>query len=382
MQPPSVTQPPAAPAPDAAASPAPDMAGQTVTQDISAAEKARLADHLHTLLEVMGMPDSAAQPQERALAADALLELLPKVATPRIYASLGKRLCLMEEPSLPLLNALLACGLPEVIGQVLSEARLPERKLLDIVSEADPVHLRHVVRRRNISTALSDALVRHGGAPIALELLRNKLAAIHEGTFWRILKLALEAPALRAPMAISSGLPATVAFELFWLLAPAQRRHLLSRFLGDSGMLNKLLAIALPQRPDIPRQDRVMRIESMVELIIEGDLESAIHNMTRLSGLDNALCRRIISDPSGEPLAVILKALGYSRAVFPQIIARVISSPATALDSGRDGEELQILFEALSTAKAWMLLLYWNWAAKKAGPYANIPMPGQEDPSS
>ncbi len=372
------TPPPAAPDQSAVSeTPAPEQAApeQPAPPVDEALDRARLMDALHTLLDVMGMPDSAAQPQERALAADALLMLLPKVATPRIYAALGRRLCLMERPPLPLLNAVLACGLPDVTGQVLADARIPERALLDIVAKENPEELRHVVRRRNITTALSDALVRHGGAETAMRLLRNRLAAIHEGTFWRLLSLARDNPALRAPMATREDLPATVAFELFWYLAPAQRRHVLSRFLGDSGMLGKLLNIALPDRPALPREDRVMRTESMIELIIEGDLESAAHNMARLSGLDQSLCARVIADASGEPLAVMVKALGYSRTVFPQIIARLIASPASPVDSARDGEELQAMFDVLSTGKAWMLLLYWDWAARRAGPYANIEIP-------
>ena len=47
----------------------------------------------------------------------------------------------------------------------------------------------------------------------------------------------------------------------------------------------------------------------------------------------------------------------------------------------RPQEELKAVFDALSFTKARVLLIYWDWFMRRAGPYAKPPEPGLvEDP--
>ncbi len=333
------------------------------------------AETAHTLLEIMSMPDSAAQPQERTLAAHALAQMLPEGAPERVYRELGRRLILMAEPPLALLKAVFSRATPEVAGEVLSEARVPEQTLLDIIASGTERELERIVRRRDITTAISDAICARGEPRIVMELLRNSGAAIHEGAFWRILRMAETNEFLHAPLATRRDLPPSVAFELFWTLSAPLRRHVISRFLGNSGTLDRILPLVLPARPSMPADERGVRIETFIGLLAEGETASAARKMMRLSGLSERACMRIAADGSGEPLAVILKALGYSRSLFPAAMRRIISSPVGPVRSGKDAEELQTLFEAMSYPKAWMLLLYWDWAARGTGPYAGVDTP-------
>jgi hypothetical protein len=55
-----------------------------------------------------------------------------------------------------------------------------------------------------------------------------------------------------------------------------------------------------------------------------------------------------------------------------EILAALMTSSAGILDSTRDPEELQSLFDSLSFNKARILLTYWDWATLQTGPYAPL----------
>jgi two-component system cell cycle sensor histidine kinase PleC len=87
-----------------------------------------------------------------------------------------------------------------------------------------------------------------------------------------------------------------------------------------------------------------------------------------LAGIGTATVRRILSDPHGEPAAVLLKALGISRGRFVEAMDRLRA--LAAQPDERASPQLQSVFDGLSFNKARVLLSYWDWATRKAGPYA------------
>ncbi len=338
------------------------------SQAVAAVSSEQFTAMARDLLDVMGMPDSAAQPQERALAASALLPLIGHVSA-RFHRELTDRLCIMEHPPLALVRAILGLGEKALEEKILLEARLPERFMLEAIRHDEESKIHLITRRRNLTTAMSAAIVSHGTVQDILELLRNDTARLDEGAFWKIAAKARKNTILHAPFATHKDLPPAVAFAAFWYLPPTLRRFVMSRFLVDSGVLGRILRIALPKKPPCDPQDRIMRIETMIELMVEGNEDAARAKMTRLTGLDEAACARIIEDSQGEAMTVLLKALGYGRSLFGPIIQRLAESPMAALDKERNLEELQNTFAALSHDKAWELLLYWHWQARNDGPY-------------
>ncbi len=79
-------------------------------------------------------------------------------------------------------------------------------------------------------------------------------------------------------------------------------------------------------------------------------------------------------DPDGEPLTVVFKAMGVTRAFFAEIMKRCANSPRSMLTSERNLSELQVMFDLLSFNKARTLLTYWDWAIEKTGPYTRHTM--------
>lgn len=366
---------PVAPDPDPLESVAPDPVTQeSVAPDaavpVSIPPSPRFAEQAHDLLDIMGMPDCAAQPQERALAANSLLPLIGHLP-PRVHKEITNRLCLMEKPPVSLVRAILKLGDARLEEQILLDARLSDRFLLEIIDREDQARLDLISRRRNLTEAACAAIVRHGNSAVIAQLLHNTCARLDEVTFWRIEQKAMNDPALHAPLATHKHLPAAVGLAAFWYLPPNLRRHVMSRFLVDSGALARILRIALPDKPPVDKADRLLRLETMIELIVEGDPAGAIAKMIRLTGIDETACTRIVQDASGEAMTALLKALGQDRADFTRAIQRMAESPASAIDRDRDLGELENTFATLSHNKAWMLLLYWHWQARGIGPYAS-----------
>ncbi len=328
------------------------------------------------LLDIMSMPASALQPQERGLAADTLLRLIARMPIKAVM-SLAERFCLMEEPPGLIIKQLIGHPNEEVAALVLERcANVTDQDLLELIAQASLSKLRMVARRREVSSALVDALISRGDASVYLTIVRNPGADISYDAFIELCELAKNQPSLQAPLATRSNTPAPVAFELFWFLPSELRRYVLSRFLTDSETLTKILKITLAvdssagsevtERQFPPRA----RIEELVGLIEEGLTPEASRLMANLSGICEACARRLIADPDGEPLTIVMKAMGATRALFAAAMERCQTSTSAMLRTDRNLDELRNLFDSMSFNKARVLLTYWDWAARKAGPYA------------
>jgi hypothetical protein len=166
-----------------------------------------------------------------------------------------------------------------------------------------------------------------------------------------------------------------VAFELFWFVPPELRRYILSRFLTDSETLNKILRITLATGGgDIPPADTRFppreTIEAALSLVTEFRLDEAAQVLAEAAGISRDTSLRIFADREGEPMAVILKALGYPRGQLSEAMLKLGSGENAIIRPGRVIEELQNVFDSLSFNKARILLTYWDWYVRKSGPYA------------
>ena len=311
-------------------------------------------DVARSLLDVMSAPPGRSQPQERALAADTLLRLVPHLPL-KSLAGLVQRVSLMEAPPQLLVRRLIRDARIEIAGPLLERASaISDQELMMVIAQGDAAKQRLIARRRAISPALSEALIEIGDAGALLTLVRNPGATFSIESFHRLGELAAEMPALQAPLSTRLDTPAPVAFELFWALPAELRRYVLSRFLTDS-------------EPRFP--DKAM-IDEFVELARDGDLNAAAARLAELAGISRVNADRIMADREGEPISVVLEALGLSRARFAEVIDEFRRSPQEFLRGSRNISELQSIFDSLSFNKARMLLTYWDWAVQHSGPYA------------
>ena len=317
---------------------------------------------------------SAGQPQERALAADALLKLVPRIPLKSLVMVVD-RVSIMESPPHLLVSKLIHDPRIEVAGPLLELCNHINDQVLGKVIATGQVNLlRLIARRRHISATLSDQLIEFDDPSVILTLVRNSGANFSHHAFPRLADHAQRHHALLAPLATRPDLPAPIAFELFWFVPGELRRYLLSRFLTDSETLTKILKITHAmgggeQGTETRFPDRG-QIESFVEFLNAGKFPEASNLLAEISAIQPESAARIIADANGEPLTIALKAIGTNRIRFGEIIDILKASDFAIIASARSTAELQNIFDSMSFNKARVLLTYWDWAVMKSGPYA------------
>ena len=330
-----------------------------------------------SLLDMMSSGGSAL-PQERALAADTLLRLTPRIPT-KTLVSVVERLAVMDNPPQLLVAKLIRDPRAEVAAPLLERCmHITDQDLLNAASDGDPTKLRMIARRRALSPALTDKLIAYGDPSVLLTLARNPGASLSHDAYYRLAEHAEHHHGLLAPLTTRADLPAPVAFELFWLVPPELRRFIFSRFLTDSENLNKILKItlamqndgsALPEESEAQFPDKEL-VEMAIDLAVEGKLEDAAERLAEIGGICKENAGRILADADGEPIAVLFKALGYPRGRLAVTLGRLKQPDCGLIREDRHTEDLQGIFDTLSFNKARILLTYWDWYAQKSGPYA------------
>ena len=327
-----------------------------------------------SLLDMMLSNPSAGQPQERALAADALLKLVPRIPLKSLVMVVD-RISIMESPPHLLVSKLINDPRIEVAGPLLELCNhISDQVLGKVIATGQVSLMRLIARRRSISATLSDQLIEFDDPSVVLTLVRNSGANFSHNVFPRLADHAQRHHALLAPLATRPDLPAPIAFELFWFVPAELRRYLLSRFLTDSETLTKILKITHAmgggeQGAETKFPDRE-QIETFVELLNAGKFPEASNLLAEITAIQPENAARIIADANGEPLTIALKAIGTNRVRFGEIIDILKASDFGIIASARSTAELQNIFDSMSFNKARVLLTYWDWAVLKSGPYA------------
>ncbi len=349
--------------------PPPPVIQQTPEQEQEAAELAR------SLLDMMAAGNSAGLPQERALAADTLLRMLPRLPL-KSTIMLSERVRLMDAPPPLLMAKLIADPNIAVCGPLLEDSNhIGDEDLNMVIQDNDYAKIRIIARRRKLSRAITSELIKTGDDSVLLTLVRNLGAEITQESFLALSEHAKDYPELLAPLCTRPDLPVPFAFELFWLAPVQLRRYLLNRFLTDSENLTKILKIARVtdgDEPEAPIALDIEKISGAFDLLSAGETEAAAFALSAMANINTATTERILGDAQGEPMAALLKAIGVSRNDVAEAFEILQTTSPALIDPTRVIEELQSTFDSLSFNKARILLTYWDWATLKTGPYAPL----------
>ncbi len=334
------------------------------------AEKTELA---RSLLDMMASSAGGGQPQERALAADTLLRMLPQLPV-KMRATLAQRLAMMEAPPPFLVSRLIGEQDLSIAGPLLEDcSHISDEDLFAVIAKADSATCRLLARRRKISQPIAEALAQSNDGSVLLTLVRNQGAAIPQEGFAALATRVEAFPDLLAPLCTRSDLPVHFAFELFWL-APAQlRRYLLSRFLTDSEMLTKILKITMGAEAESAEPAPMLDLAAVghaMEQVMSDEREIGVRSLASAGKINVATVERILSDTQGEPLMALLKSIGVPRSEIEKALPAMARGNAALIDPLRDLDEVQSVFDQLSFNKARILLTYWDWASTHSGPYA------------
>jgi Uncharacterised protein conserved in bacteria (DUF2336) len=327
-----------------------------------------------SLLDMMLSNPNAGLPQERALAADALLKLVPRIPL-RALVAIVERVSIMETPPHLLVSRLINDPRIEVAGPLLEHCNHISDQVLSKVVATGQVSLQRLIaRRRHISAALADQLIQFDDPSVILTLVRNAGVTVSHNAFTLLANHVVKHPAALAPFATRADLPAPIAFELYWFVPAELRRYILSRFLTDSETLTKILKITQTMQNGETAGDikfpEAEQVEAVITFLQEGNLLEASEKLAEIAGIHFDTATRITTDREGEPLAIVLKAMGTNRARFAEIVELLKTCDFGIIRGEREVEDLQHVFDAMSFNKARILLTYWDWSSLKSGPYA------------
>ncbi|MDP8998092.1 MAG: DUF2336 domain-containing protein [Pseudomonadota bacterium] len=342
-----------------------------VVEQLSPEQEAEQTELARSLIDMMsGAGAGGGQPHERALAADTLLRMLPRLAQ-SIRTVLAQRLSMMDTPPSILVSRLLVDPDVSVSGPLLEDCmQIADENFFPLINQRNQEQLRLIARRRRLSRAVTEALIAVGDASVLLTLVRNAAAEIPQEGFMTLARVASENPELLAPLCIRQDLPIHTAFELFWPAPVQLRRYLLTRFLTDTENLTRILRITMKGEEGGSSDISVEDVGAGLVMALAGQTAEAAVNVAAAVKVAPATIERIFADTSGEAMMALLKVAGISRAQLETNLPNLAAGDFALINPNRNFEELQAVFDQLSYTKARILLTYWDWASNQSGPYA------------
>jgi uncharacterized protein (DUF2336 family) len=341
------------------------------------------------LADVVCLPESRVNAFERSMTADLLVDLLREAPLEdRIRTS--RRLCSVGEIPANLARLLLRDHI-DVAGPLLEESTtLSDLDLVDCARMGTPEHRRLIAARRGLSEVVSEAVVEPMD-PAAVEvLLRNEQARFSNSTIEIIVAASRATPRFVPLVLRRAELRPHHAYIMFWWADADARRQILQRFAVSREVLQEAAAdaFALAVEEDWsdpitrkaiefigPRQrnrvflpqSRFDSLEQAIHTAREGMVRELLDEISYLAGLKGMTGVRILTDPGGEPLAILCKAVGLPKSAV-RALWRAMRRPDIDASGGPSAalERVLITYDSVATDRARTVLRYWNWSLSSA----------------
>ncbi|WP_374307371.1 DUF2336 domain-containing protein [Dongia sp.] len=315
--------------------------------------------------------------QERALMLDILEKLIGEVARD-VKRKLALRLA--DAPGLPReLATLLANDDIDVATPILlRSAVLQDIDLIEVIRHRSRQHILTVAMRRDLSSAVSDALVETGDRDVIRTLLENQDANISRTTLAYLVEQSKAVDEFQEPLVRRRDLPPALARRMVYWVAAALRQALLTRFDIDPATLDDRLEPVVKQEvheavaeaeadsaADVLARalgaDRQLTPRLLLQTLRKGEVQLFEAMFAEMSGLRLRLINRIAYEPGGQGLAVAVRGMGLNREEFATIFlltrrARTGHASFAPADLGRALE----FFDRLSLAAADTVLTRWR----------------------
>ncbi|WP_296815777.1 DUF2336 domain-containing protein [Brevundimonas sp.] len=344
---------------------------------------------LKRLADVVSLPASRVNAFERAVTGDLLVEML-RLADPAERLRVAHRLAPLAEIPDSLVRLLLRDD--SGAAQVLLEecASLTDSDLIACAHEAGPEQRFVMAGRRGLSPAVCDALVAPMEPAVVERLLRNPAAHLSQIAIEEMVAASRETPRFIEHLLKRPELRPSSAYVMFWWCGPEDRRTILSRFAVSREVMQEIVDDVFAMAAEEGWQDplarkalqfieRRQRNRAAVEKSPYDSLDDAVAaaetGLTReivseiayLAGLKPTTGAKILSDPGGEPVAVLCKATGLPRDCVRQLW-RAVRRPETT-ETGEthpDLERVLITYDMIAVDRAQTVTRYWNWSLSSA----------------
>lgn len=345
---------------------------------------------LKRLADVVSLPASRINAFERAVTGDLLVEML-RLASREERRRVAARLAPLSELPNSVARILLRDE-PEIAGLLIEQcASLSDADIVGCARDAGPEHRLLIAARRGLSEIVTETLFSFGEMEVMEAVLRNPSARLSQVGVEAAAALSRQQPGLCGLLLKRPELRPSGAYVMFWWCGAQDRRTILQRFAVSREVMQEasedVFGMAAAERwaDPVARKalqfiERRQRNRDAVAKSPFDSLEQAVtvaarDGLTRetaaeiayLSGIKPLTGAKLLGDPGGEPLAILCKATGLSRADLTHLW-RAMRRPETA-DDGRahpDWERTQITYEMLAVDRSQTVLRYWNWSLSSA----------------
>lgn len=338
------------------------------------------------LSDVICIPASHLTPQERHMAGDVLVELL-RDADVKLRESVAKRLVMLNEAPRTIL-VILAKDDIQVARHVLEESNsLTDSDLIQIAGKVSGAHRKVIASRRKLSDSVVDAIVQFLEEDVVETLLKNKGASFSETALQRILTVSRSHQPYVTLLAQRVELRPSHGLTMFWWAEPENRKKILHRFAVTRNVLQESCEDLFPKaaaegwsdaavRKALQFIERRQRNRAALERSDFDTLEDAVDaavttGLTRklteeisyIAGVKPATGAQILTDKSGEAIAILCKAPGLNRD-YVEKLWRALKRPVHDVDGQIHPDLARVIqaYDVISTDKAQTVLRYWNWS--------------------
>lgn len=338
------------------------------------------------LSDVICIPASQITPQERHMAGDVLVELL-RDADVKLRASVAKRLVMLNEAPRTIL-VILAKDEIEVAKHVLEESKsLTDSDMIRIARKVTMEHRKLIAMRRKLSDSVVDVVAEFLEEEVVETLLGNKGAHFSETALQRILMASRSHQPYVKLLAKRDELRPSHGLTMFWWADSKNRKLILHRFGVTREVLQQSCADLYPAAAADNWQDAAVRkalqfierrqrnraaLERSEYESLEHAVEDAAENglsrhksdeIAYLAGIKPATGAQILTDKSGEPIAILCKAPGLKRR-HVEMLWKAVNAGRTLDEAEYQARLTNIIatYDAISTDNAQTVLRYWNWS--------------------
>ncbi len=309
--------------------------------------------------------------KERLLIDDILVGLV-RDAEIAIRSRLAESLADLAEPPRKLFDWLLEDE-ASVAGPLLKASPAVAEEQITGACARSHGHRLAVAERPRIGAQVSDALVSYGEADVSLALLRNETAQVSQNAFARIIKALGGNPEIAAALAARPDLSAGLAHQLFWSAASSLRRDILERFAITPDRVDRVLEDlaadgygglkpAFDEAASLGR-DRLAKfgpISAMLAHVRAGNLPDFARDAARRLSIGPQTVRRVLSDPSGESIAVLCKALDLDLSQFTSLFLTLDYRRSGQARPAQQVDRIGRIFSGLSREQSLASLTLWD----------------------
>lgn len=314
------------------------------------------------------------KPKEKVMLAELLRLLRPKtLPEPRLELSYEIAGSSLAEPEL--LRVFAEDEIAIASPVLFSSNRLAPEDLVAVIDTQGAAHGAVIARRKELSVALVDALVRLDDPMILKRLLADPDAPFSLTALSAALEAAKTDLRLQDLLVERRELPESLAEELLDWASPSVRDSLNTRFLFDAMAASPRqplygARVPPPEPARVAPEKSAGAIElnpaTLIQCLRDGNLALFQAQLAQLASLRIGLVRKLMDEQGGDSIALIARALDLRRDEFAQIYlnARKQRSKASGIGAADLGQALDF-FDRTDQNQARAILARWRHDSAK-----------------